>query len=181
METKICSKCKQEFPATLEYFHSMKKGKYGVRSTCKICTEKYRKIYTSTPEYKEKHAEYARIWRYENPEKQQELAKKSREKHKDIYNKKRNEKRKNDIEWKNERDRKNKIYRNSEKGRAMLNKPQNVENSRLRSKKTRIELSEHYLRQLIKNENKLNIIEIPIELYETKKLIIELKRIIKPI
>lgn len=35
--TKICTKCGQEFPATTEYFHKSKRGKYGLRADCKQC------------------------------------------------------------------------------------------------------------------------------------------------
>ena len=35
--TKICTTCGREFPATLEYFHRQKRGKYGVTSECKFC------------------------------------------------------------------------------------------------------------------------------------------------
>lgn len=37
MQTKICSRCRNEYPATEEYFHKQKKGKYGVTSRCKKC------------------------------------------------------------------------------------------------------------------------------------------------
>lgn len=35
--TKVCSVCGREFPATLEYFHRMKAGKYGLKAECKFC------------------------------------------------------------------------------------------------------------------------------------------------
>lgn len=35
--TKVCTVCGREFPATLEYYHKSKKGKYGVRGECKFC------------------------------------------------------------------------------------------------------------------------------------------------
>ena len=37
MENKICTKCKKEKP--LEEFYNSKNGKFGKRSTCKICTD----------------------------------------------------------------------------------------------------------------------------------------------
>ena len=35
--TKVCITCGREFPATTEYFHKSKKGKYGVATECKFC------------------------------------------------------------------------------------------------------------------------------------------------
>jgi len=35
--TRICATCKVEHPATSEYFHKQQKGKYGLRSICKVC------------------------------------------------------------------------------------------------------------------------------------------------
>ena len=37
---KKCSKCGEEKPATPEYFHRQKKGKYGVVTTCRECVNK---------------------------------------------------------------------------------------------------------------------------------------------
>jgi len=37
MEHKVCTKCNNTLPATREYFHVLKKGKYGLRSVCKKC------------------------------------------------------------------------------------------------------------------------------------------------
>ena len=32
---KVCNKCKKLLPATTEYFHKNKIGKYGLQATCK--------------------------------------------------------------------------------------------------------------------------------------------------
>jgi len=37
MDTKICTKCKEEFPATTEYFYRKSRGKFGVDSVCRNC------------------------------------------------------------------------------------------------------------------------------------------------
>ena len=37
MQTKTCTKCGTEFPATLEYFYKNTSGKYGVTPRCKSC------------------------------------------------------------------------------------------------------------------------------------------------
>lgn len=69
--TKQCTQCKQEYPATGEYFTPCKRGKYGLFSWCKSCaTKKMKERYkphpkplSTTEELKErKHArdkEYA--------------------------------------------------------------------------------------------------------------------------
>lgn len=44
-QTKICTKCKKELPATREYFFKQKLGKYGVRAVCKACIKIYKKDY----------------------------------------------------------------------------------------------------------------------------------------
>lgn len=41
MEYKTCGKCKRSFPATTEYFHIDKYGKYGLKSSCKTCKKEY--------------------------------------------------------------------------------------------------------------------------------------------
>ena len=43
-ENKTCTKCKQVFPATLEFFYKNKGGKYGVTPRCKSCVNKDNKI-----------------------------------------------------------------------------------------------------------------------------------------
>ena len=37
MQLKACTKCKIEFPATLEYFYKNPSGKYGLTPRCKSC------------------------------------------------------------------------------------------------------------------------------------------------
>lgn len=43
MQTKNCTKCKEEKPALKEFFHSATKGKYGLSARCKICISKQSK------------------------------------------------------------------------------------------------------------------------------------------
>lgn len=40
MQTKTCTQCKEEKPATLEFFHAYKRSKVGVRSDCRVCRAK---------------------------------------------------------------------------------------------------------------------------------------------
>lgn len=42
---KRCTKCGETLPATTEYFHKYKNGKYGLRSICKKCIAEYGKQY----------------------------------------------------------------------------------------------------------------------------------------
>ncbi|NCC82499.1 MAG: HNH endonuclease [Clostridia bacterium] len=37
IQTKVCTKCGKELPATTEYFSPLKSGKYGLRPECKEC------------------------------------------------------------------------------------------------------------------------------------------------
>lgn len=101
METKICNKCKLEFPAIVEYFKTQKGGKYGVSAACKKCLKLERDILYSSPEYKEKHKLYAREWRAKNPEKVKEINRKSYLKHGKSYNAARKEKYNSDPEYRN--------------------------------------------------------------------------------
>lgn len=79
--TKICKKCKNELPATLEYFYEAKNIKSGLRSVCQECMRKERLNHLSkmTPEfrrnmkkaeqqrnrhtYREAHRKQMAIWR----------------------------------------------------------------------------------------------------------------------
>lgn len=48
--TKICTKCGTEKKATSDFFAKDRKGKYGLKATCKDCDRTYRKKH-----YKENH------------------------------------------------------------------------------------------------------------------------------
>lgn len=70
METKVCSKCKEELPATAEYFGKHSKSPLGLRCTCKLCTKAQSKEY-----YKRKsehHKKVQREYRKNNPHKDRE-------------------------------------------------------------------------------------------------------------
>ena len=43
MPLKTCSKCKEQYPATTEYFNKEPRIKSGLRSTCRECSKKYHK------------------------------------------------------------------------------------------------------------------------------------------
>ena len=79
MVTKTCTKCKNTFPATKEYFYKkksrgrrtfIKDGKecFYFTSRCKLCVRKDVKIFDSRPGRKEKKALVNKQWREENKE-----------------------------------------------------------------------------------------------------------------
>jgi len=43
LETRICTGCKRELVATLEFFNKARKGKYGLTANCKECNNKYKR------------------------------------------------------------------------------------------------------------------------------------------
>jgi len=44
METRICTKCGNEYPATLEYFQKSATSKFGLKSWCKTCSNEHENI-----------------------------------------------------------------------------------------------------------------------------------------
>lgn len=55
MQTKICAKCKEEKPATKEFFHAAKECTYGLRNVCKTCRSVQRSAESALPENKIKN------------------------------------------------------------------------------------------------------------------------------
>lgn len=74
---KKCTKCGEIKLATLDNFNKDKKGKYGLRSQCKICIKKYRE--DNKDEINKKRKEY----RENNKDKIKKQSKKYREKNRD--------------------------------------------------------------------------------------------------
>lgn len=60
---RVCTKCGKEFPATSEFFHKMKAGKFGLKAICKSCSGEYHK------ENKERFAIYNAKYQKNNKEK----------------------------------------------------------------------------------------------------------------
>ncbi len=60
MNTKTCTKCIIEKPATTEFFGKMRRGKYGLDSMCKSCKCKAMRIYKQKPEVKSRRNEIAK-------------------------------------------------------------------------------------------------------------------------
>ncbi|MCK5600300.1 hypothetical protein KAR91_00345 [Candidatus Pacearchaeota archaeon] len=57
-DVKQCTKCGVSHPATLEYFHKAKKGKFGLASGCKKCRAKQAKEYHQKPDVKRRRKIY---------------------------------------------------------------------------------------------------------------------------
>jgi len=68
-ETKICSKCKKEFPKTREFFYGDKRSKDGLISCCKSCQLKTNANWAAANP--EKAVETKKRWLEANPDKMQ--------------------------------------------------------------------------------------------------------------
>lgn len=207
MEFKICNTCNNEFPATIEFFRKVKKGKYGVGCTCKKCSEIKRKIYTAKNETKKRAAELQKIWRNKNSEKAKNISKKAYEKNKEKYNADRRLLYATDEIYRNKRLAYDLKYRETGKRLIANSNPICREKARLRSKKrredeTKKELdykrnaiwrkeNKEYLNELWKNNRlelkpayiaqtmRVKVKDLTPEIIETKKNIIKLKRELK--
>jgi hypothetical protein len=82
METKICIKCREPKPATLEFFHNYPRNTDGMRGECKTCVKLQKKAWEAANPEKVKAAKRrrnaanpqsnrnrAKQWRIDNPEK----------------------------------------------------------------------------------------------------------------
>ena len=204
---KICTGCNKKLPANNNYFGYQKNGKYSLRSKCKECVKKYRAKYTSTDEYKEKHRLSMIRYRKNNPLKSKEVANRSRNKHKEKINKNRREKYLNDPTFKQKCIDIEKKYKESGRRREVNSTPECLKKGRIRSankRKNKEYREKEYLRNEVYRkenkeklhkmhvENRLNLIpsyvaqsmrisvkDLTPEIYETKKIIIELKRELK--
>ena len=85
MDTKICTKCGEEKPATAEYFFADSRGKYGRVAMCKpCCAAANRRRYTAEKERarylqrKDKHYQAVQRWRRKNADKVAEYCRRYR-------------------------------------------------------------------------------------------------------
>lgn len=91
---KTCTKCKEEKPSTLEYFHQFKRSSDGLRGMCKICRNEENRRYKQ--ENKKRILEYNKEYRKNSVE----VIKRYREKNKERtreYNKRKYEENREDI------------------------------------------------------------------------------------
>ncbi len=77
--TKICTKCEKELPATFEYFYRKESIKEGLRSQCKECVKEYQQS-KKGKEYKKKTNK-----KYRESEKGKETIKKWNENNHDYF------------------------------------------------------------------------------------------------
>lgn len=63
VEIKICSICNKELPATSEYFHKDKNGKYGLYCVCKTCRKA--KLKGTRKEYYQKNKEKIKNYQFD--------------------------------------------------------------------------------------------------------------------
>ena len=105
METKVCSKCKNELPATSEYFGADKRLKSGLQARCKECKRQYRlknkdmiaecnrkyrednkdRMAERNRKYREDNKEYFRQYRLKNKDRLAEYGRKHREENKEYH------------------------------------------------------------------------------------------------
>lgn len=204
---KKCNTCNKEKPIT--DYHKQKNGKFGVRAKCKDCCKEYRKIYTSTPEYKEYHKNKQKEWRKNNREKALEISRRCYAKNADKLNSERRHKYHNDKDFKQKCLDREKKYKDSGRRYEVGSKPEQRKKSIERNKERRknIELKQHDYKcqslwrktnkEYIKEQSKIKIVELKPsyvacsmrmavgdltpEILETKRLIIQLKRELKTI
>lgn len=96
-ETKRCSRCGQEYPATKDWFGRDKRARGGLKSRCRGCERELSRLYREanpdkrresarrySADHREKEAEYSRRYRSENSERKRESARRYRENHPDT-------------------------------------------------------------------------------------------------
>ena len=207
MDVKICTSCKEEYPAKLEFFYKQKNGLFGLNSKCKKCEKSNQKQYRSTLDFKEKHRLYMKNWRDKNPEKEKEIRANFYSKNAERLNSVRRDKYNTDPSYKEKKREAEKKYKASGRRKLMNQKPEQMEKARIRSKERRKneELKKHdYERNKewrLKNKDHLDnlhkstreqlkpsyiaqsmrvsVKDLDPEIYETKKIIIKLKRELK--
>ena len=89
MELKTCSKCKEELPATNEFFNKDKSRKDNLTSRCRKWISKYNKEkIENNSEFRRKKIESDKRWNKENPEKVKEYQKKYYQENKESFKEK---------------------------------------------------------------------------------------------
>lgn len=204
---KICVKCGLKLPATAEFWHMQKAGKYGLRSKCKKCCCDEIKDYRKSPEIKEKHRIKMIEWRKKNPEKTLEISRKNYKIHGEKHNQKKKEKYWTDEEYRLKCIAYDIKYKESGKKFESNSKKENREAARLRNKMRREnetkkeqdykrnakwrEENKERLKELWKSNRdelkpayiaqsmRLKVKDLTPEILETKQIIIKLKRELK--
>ena len=139
MHFKTCTKCGETLPATTEYFHKDKNGKYGLKSTCKKCRAEYHKqhyednkdkIKQYYEDNKDKIAEQQKQYYENNKDKILERVKqyrednkdKERERHKQYYENNKDKERERHKQYRE--DNKDKLKQHYEDNKDKIAEPQ---------------------------------------------------------
>ena len=151
MHFKTCTKCGETLPATTEYFHKQKRGKYGLRSKCKKCILEQKKQYYE--DNKDKISEYKKQYYEDNKDKIKQYCENNKDKIAE-YHKQYREDNKDKISEKNKQ-----YYENNKDKIAERNKQWYEDNKDKISEKNK----QYY------EDNKDKIIERKKQYYENNK------------
>ena len=165
-KSKICVACNLEFPATTEFWHILKQGKYGLRGKCKKCACEEERERRKSPERKEKHRINMAKWKKNNPEK---VLESSRKTYKINAEKRKQEAKERYWRRKSEQEKQH-YYLRSTKSRE-----ENRAHLRELYRSYRIELRNSYVACTMR----MSVKDVTPEIIETKRLIIQLKRELK--
>jgi hypothetical protein len=157
METKICTKCNVEYPKTNEFFHFVSNSIIKFRANCKNCTR------NNGNKYYKLNSEICleKIKKYRQTEKGKKV---------DI---------KSTLKW---REKNKEKWSNYSKEYSIKNRIKKSKNHKILSKKHRLELNDNYIKQLLYLtciHNDMKSSKIPINILETKRQSIILKRKLK--
>jgi len=152
-ETKKCTKCGEEKPKTLEYFY--KSGKFGLEHNCKICKIAYQKenLKNNPEEIAKKRASQA-IWNEKNKERNYVLKKAWNLKNKELI----------------------KLIRVSKVNRYKTDSEYRNGIRELAKKRALAHISDAYIIEILRYNPQLKYIEIPKELIEVNRKLIQFKR-----
>lgn len=89
IKIKICTKCRKEWPRTIEFFAACKTTKDKLQSWCRGCTREYgrcrNKKYRQTEEGKERHRQDSALYRQRHPERVREQRKRNHQKFRCVH------------------------------------------------------------------------------------------------
>jgi len=146
---KKCPKCGRLLP--LDGFYISASRKDGHQSRCKGCSKEAAKLRNIA--YPDKAAESYKKWKEKNPEKAKECARNSAKKHRE------------------------KVRKLKEADPTTRWRILHPEEFRAQRQKARDELSSSYVKNVIARRSTLNISEVPDEMVEMKRTLLQLKRL----
>lgn len=175
MNTKTCTKCNKELPATKEYFHANKGCKYGLNSICKRCKKENQKPLTE--DQKKRQAKNKRDRRARNPEKIRGAARRYCKIHRDKINARERERYQNNEEWREKKKARSRKHHKdySDRRRELYRDPERRARIAAQCREKAKEMRPAYVASCMR----MSVKDMTPEIYETKKLIIQLRREIK--